>query len=351
MSAVRFNRSMIAALWAAAAEALAIVHPAQAHIVPVADMVRGIQMTPAQCAALPATVWIKVSSREFCIRYYRSTLGGEGSHPVVFLQGDRLGRLNLRTGEFALGPHDKDIDTDSLARFADSLSRQVGTAAIYLARVGIDGSSGDHRIRHTTLELTVTNAALDAIKARHGFSGFHLIGQSGGSLLVGGMLALRSDIGCAVIGSGRLASNRPRRRSADPARDYFDVAEAVATIAQKRATRIMVLTDTADKKVPEPTQTGFVQLLRQAGGQAEQFIVQALDEHRHGVVGYSRIAAVGCLRNAGTQDIVAQLQKVQERRLAAKAKKDAAAAAAGAPSPAFAPKPEPSTTGAGASAR
>jgi hypothetical protein len=184
---------------------------ARAHIVPLVDMLQGIRMTPAQCAAIPQTVWVQPNGREFCIRYYLSTAGGEGARPVVFLQGDKLGRFNLRTGEFALRPHDKDIDTDNLVRFADSMSKQFKTAAIYFARVGVDGSSGHHGIRHSVLELNATNAALDAIKLRHGFEGFHLVGQSGGSALVGGMLALRSDIACAVIGSGRLATTGGRR--------------------------------------------------------------------------------------------------------------------------------------------
>ena len=143
--------------------------PARAHIVPLADLVRGIAMTPAQCAALPQAVWLNVMGRDFCIRYYLSTAGGESARPVVFLQGDRLGRLNLKTGEFTPGPRDKDLDTDDFVRIADALSRQTKTAAIYLARAGLDGSSGDHRIRHSVLELNVANAALDAIKQRHGF--------------------------------------------------------------------------------------------------------------------------------------------------------------------------------------
>ena len=46
--------------------------PAAGHIVPVSDMMRGIDMTAAQCAALPTTVWVVVSGRPFCIRYYLS---------------------------------------------------------------------------------------------------------------------------------------------------------------------------------------------------------------------------------------------------------------------------------------
>jgi dienelactone hydrolase len=293
--------------------------PAHAHIVPLADMLNGIHMTPQQCAAIPQTVWVGANGREFCMRYYLSTEGGEGSRPVVFLQGDKFGKLNMRTGEFALKPTDKDVDTDNLVKTANSMSRQFKGPAIYLARVGVDGSSGNHRIRHTVLELNATNAALEAIKQRHGFDGFHLVGQSGGSALVGGMLALRSDIGCAVIGAGRLAADKPPRPMPDPAREYFNVADAVGIIAQKRDTRILLVTDPEDKKVPERTQTNFVQQLRQAGGQAEQFIVQATDDNRHGVVGYSRIATAGCLRGASNEDIAERLRQQVEKRLNAKA--------------------------------
>ena len=312
----------IVRLLAAAAWVLAAALPARADIVPLADMLRGIHMTPAQCAAIPSTLWLTVNGRQFCIRYYLSTAGGEGLRPVVFLQGDKLGRLNTRSGVFSPRPNDKDIDTDNFERFAERLSKATKATAIYLARVGLDGSSGHHSIRHSVLELNVTNAALDALKQRHRFDGFHLIGQSGGSLLSGGMLALRNDIGCAVLGSGPLALLKPPRHSADPARDYFNVADAIPSIAQRRATRILLVTDPADKKVLERSQTGFVQRLRQAGGQAEQFIVQATDDNHHGVVAYAVTAATGCLRGESTQDIAQHIQRQVEKRLAAKAKAD-----------------------------
>jgi hypothetical protein len=326
----------VSAALTAAVLLLGAAAPAPAHIIPVADLIRGIAATQAQCAALPQAVWLNVSGREFCIRYYLSTAGGEGTRPAVFLEGDRLGKLNLKTGEYTSSGRDKDIDTDDFVRAAEALSKQTKGPAIYLARPGLDGSSGDHRIRHSVLELNVTNAALDAIKRRHRFEGFHLIGQSGGSILVGGMLALRSDIGCAVIGSGRLANDRPTRPSPDPATEYFNVADAVSEIARNRATRILVVTDPLDKKVPEPTQTNFVRMLRQAGGQAEQILVQAMDDDRHGVVAYSRTTAASCIRGAGTDEIARELYVQIQKRLAAEAAMEpqttaAAATTAGSP--------------------
>ena len=310
------RRSRRAALVAGAlALYLGAAAPAGAHIVPVHDMARGINMTPAQCASLPMTVWVTASGRAFCIRYYLSNAGGRSVTPLVFLQGDRLGKLNLKTGEWAPSDKEKDIDTDDLLKVADSMSKQAKTTAIYLGRVGVEGSSGDHRIRHTVLELNVTHAALEAIKRRYRFEGFHFVGQSGGSKLVGGLLALRDDIGCAVIGAGRLNSGKAKPAQ-DPGMSYFNVADAIPTIIAKHSGRIILVTDPQDKKVPEKTQTSFVQMMRQAGGRVEQYLVEATDENRHGVLAYARLAASDCIRGASPQEIGRNVQALVQKRVA-----------------------------------
>jgi hypothetical protein len=320
------NRTLRLVLPAFAASALLCVTAvlARADIVSLADQLRGTVVSQRQCEELPRAVWLHVAGRDFCIRYYLSMAGGQGSRAFVFLQGDRLGRLNGTTGEFSPGPRDKDVDTSDYNKVATALSQQAGMPGIYLARPGLDGSSGSHRIRHSTLELHVVNAALDAIKRRHRLEGFHMIGQSGGSTLIGGLLGLRSDLGCAVIGAGVLSYPRTLR-SSDPARDYFNAAEAVGAIAQNRATRIILVTDPSDRKVPERVQTDFVNRLRLAGGRAEQFLVQAMDADRHGVLTYTRTAALGCLRGSSTEEIEKRLALQVEQALAAKSAASAAA--------------------------
>src|SRR5260370_8776002 len=93
------------------------------------------------------------------------------------------------------------------------------------------------------------NAAIDGIKQRYGFEGFHLVGQSGGSKLVGGLIGLRHDIACAVSGSGPLATPGSPRIT-DPGRTYFDVTQNVPLLARNRSLRLLLVTDPADKKVP-----------------------------------------------------------------------------------------------------
>jgi hypothetical protein len=287
------------------------------------DMARGITMTQAQCAALPTAVWVRAMGRDFCIRYYISTAGGEGRRPVVFLQGDKSWRYDSRAQSFVVPPNTKRYSAANFMKMADGFSKAAGTTAIYLARPGVDGSSGHHRIRHSVLELEVTNAALEAIKRRHNFTGFHLVGQSGGATLVGGLLPLRRDIGCAVPGAGRLAQLRDRRPPADPSRRIFEVLDGIPAIVRNSNARILVITDPQDSTVPFPHQATFVQQLRAAGGRVEHYMIEATDDHHHGTVPYSRPAVAACIRDIPQADIAANLARLVSERLAARARAQA----------------------------
>jgi hypothetical protein len=217
---------------------------------------------------------------------------------------------------------------------ADAFSKLAKTTAIYLARIGVDGTSGNHTSRKTLLELHLMNAALDAIKQRHGFEGFHLVGQSGGSKLVGGLIALRSDVACAVAGSGPLAvPGKPP--IADPSRTYFEVSQNVPLLAQNRSLRLFLVTDPADKRVPVAQQTGFVEKMQKAGRQVPQLFVEAIDDDHHGVVVYSELVAAGCALGRPDAEIAravatvvkrnAEINERKQREAKAKASIEAAA--------------------------
>jgi hypothetical protein len=305
---------------------------ARADIILMTDVARGIVMTQAQCAALPQAVWINALGRNLCMRFYLSTAGGQGSQPVVFLQGDLGFNIDPKTGAWSVPPGLKDTNTDDLVKYADQMSKKQKTTAIYLARMGRDGSSGWHKQRHTLLEVQATNIALEAIKQRYKFEGYHVYGHSGGGLLVAGLLALRSDVGCAVPADGILAPN-PMPKAVDPALQYFDAAAHVATIAKNRSAKILVITDPQDKVVKPQNQTPFVDKLRKAGGQADQFLVEATDDEHHFTTPHAELVMADCLRGAGHDEITADLAKLDAGLLAAKAKASADAAAPAAPAP------------------
>lgn len=301
------------------------------------EIARGVVISQAQCAALPSAVWVRALGRNFCIRYYLSTAGGQGNRPIVFMQGDKAWAWDGRARAFVVPPNTGPIDVANFIRLADSISRSTGTTAIYLARMGTDGSSGHHRDRHSILELEVTNAALDAIRRRHGFEGFHLVGQSGGATLIGGLLALRTDIACAVPGAGRLALLQEPRPPTDPARRIFNAVDGVPWIVRHSIARILIVSDPADARVPIRHQSLFVERLRAAGGRVEHYLVEATDPYRHATVPYTVAVVAMCIRGLPQTQIAGELANLVAMRLAARAMAQAMQQG----QPAAAPRPTP----------
>ncbi|HKD26694.1 MAG TPA: hypothetical protein VKC66_12435 [Xanthobacteraceae bacterium] len=321
--------STIALLAPVAAAALAVTG-ADAEIIRKEDMLRGVTMTRDQCAATPQTLWLNVDRQDFCVRYYLSTAGGEGARPVVFLQGDHFTTVNTKTWQWIPISKDKnagvtydptnpaqhgDVNTDDLMKTADAFSKMAKTTAIFLARIGVDGTSGNHVFRKSFLELHLMNAALDTIKKRHGFEGFHLAGQSGGSTLVAGLAATRRDITCAVSGSGRLGKSYDIS-SKDSARSLVNPLEFVPSIAQNRSVRFFMVTDPADRSVPVKHQTPFADKMRRVGRDIPQYFVAATDDYHHGVVGYAELVAGGCALGKSDADIATAVRTMVRRNAA-----------------------------------
>jgi len=308
-----------------AAAALAATS-AGAEIIKKEDMLRGITTTRDQCAATPQTLWLNVDKQDFCVRYFLSTVGGKGMRPLVFLTGDHFGSVNTKTWQWIPIGEDKnanvtydpadtyrDINTDDLIKTADAFSKMAKTTAIYLARIGIGGSSGNHVFRKTLLELHLMNAALDAIKQRHGFEGFHLAGQSGGSTIVTGLAAGRSDIACAVSGSGRLMTSY-YSSSTDPARTRVNPLEFIPSIAHNQSVRFIMVTDSADRSAPAKEQTPFAERMHQAGRDIPQYFVIATDDYHHDVVRYTELVAGGCALGKSDADIATAVNTMVKRR-------------------------------------
>lgn len=105
--------------------------------------------------------------------------------------------------------------------------------------------------------------------------------------------AQRSDMGCTVTGSRRLAYAKPIRPGTRPTSCWSQTCWT--------------------SKVPELTQTNFVHMLHQTGEHADQLLVQATDDDRHGVIAYA-----GCLRGASIQEIARELDLQVAKRLTTK---------------------------------
>jgi pimeloyl-ACP methyl ester carboxylesterase len=291
-----------------------VAAPARAEIIRKEDTLRGIRMTREECAARPQTLWLNVYGQDFCLRYYLSTAGGEGSRPVVILNGDYNGPVDITHWTWVDPSKATDIDTDKLAGIADQFSKMARTTAIYIGRIGVEGTSGSHLSRKTLLELNLMNMALDALRQRYRFEGFHLFGESGGGRLVFGLAEMRSDVACLISGSGQITTRMPGSRPGDPGRTFFDLSGRLQWLAQNRALRMMVISDPNDQQVPTAfEQTPMVQSLRQAGFVAPQFLVEATDPKHHGVTDYGAIAMGGCALGRSDAEIAQALGTLVRR--------------------------------------
>jgi pimeloyl-ACP methyl ester carboxylesterase len=288
---------------------------ASAETIRFEDMRNGTQVNASQCSIHRQSVYVTVFGQGYCIRYYESTSGGQGRRPVVYLPGDRPGIVK-GSPRYDDPKFKRDDDTRRMTRDASRISEAAGTTAIYLARIGVGGSSGHHSQRRTMAELRAYSSALDVLKERYKFEGFDLIGQSGGSTLIAAMLASRTDIRCAVLGSGLLAGKRRRPRSTDPSQQPFHPEDGIAAVAKKRNARIIVITEPNDVTVPRDNQDPFVQKVRAAGGNVQQYYVRLAGARRHGVQVYSFYAVGACAQGVDDRQIASGLKKIEERVIA-----------------------------------
>lgn len=108
----------------------------------VEDLLSGTTSTQPQCQAIGTAVWVTVDGKGDCIRFYAANLRA-GPNPVVlvFFHGDVL------DGRRVLSAYDR-ASPDSVQKIVAAWSAESGNLpAIYIARPGTYGSSGDHSQR------------------------------------------------------------------------------------------------------------------------------------------------------------------------------------------------------------
>jgi hypothetical protein len=94
------------------------------------ELLRGKQITQAECAALPGAVWVAVDQQGECIRYYHSTAGGSGPEAVVLVSSE-VASTNARR---ELKPYDFYVKLSPAAMQDQSVrwSRSLRMPYIYL---------------------------------------------------------------------------------------------------------------------------------------------------------------------------------------------------------------------------
>ena len=175
---------------------------------------------------------------------------------------------------------------------------------VLIARPGVYGSSGDHRVRRELIEFLSLNAAVTAIKERHGIKQLVLVGHSGGATAIAAMLTLgREDVLCAVMTSGAFSlAERDVRRSASSGRHYtgaekkYDPLDHVSGIRPSTVRKITVAGDPRDANTPFDLQRLFADTVRNAGHEVDLVQIKGEPPLYHDVGTQGLRLAVECVR-------------------------------------------------------
>lgn len=255
------------------------------------------------CELKPYRVFVSTPLGTECIAYYPTSRLRGAEHAVFYLDGDV--------------PSDMAADKRLMDRFLTTsmLRLEVHSADynlpyIYVGRPGVFGSSGNHGKSKHLREFKVLEAAIDAIKARHGLKTISLAGQSGGSSAIAALLTFgRTDVLCAVPASGSYAvferldrliakaGRRPvHRMSPEEWADYYDIMRHLDGIANDRRRRIVVVGDPEDAITPFDLQKRFADTLAQLGHSSLLVIGAAHDRDHHGLGHLAMAIAGACVK-------------------------------------------------------
>ena len=275
------------------------------------ELLAGKKMTEAECAAVPSAVWVAGEGNATCIRYYLSTVGGEEKEPIVFLSDDVVATNARREAR----PFDHYLKATpaSIQNSSANWSRRLRMPYLHLGRPGTYGSSGEHAKRRTPNEIALVSAALDAIKARHGYTRLHVVGHGEGGHTAAALLARRADLGCVVLSSA-LLSVRSRLAELGLQEDVtgnknpLDPIALVGSIEKRPDLRIFVLTDPDDIVISARSQTVYARQLAAAGLPAHQIFAAAPDPSAHALWREARDIAAACAKGDAPGAIVAKYE-------------------------------------------
>lgn len=259
------------------------------------------------CEAVPDRVFVKVGQESECIAYFVTEGHEEKSSAVLFLDGDISIEKFQDQAALAKG-------TTARRKFMQMWAGKQGQRFVDIARVGVNGSSGNHGPRRLPHETIIMNEAVNLLKVRLGLETITIAGQSGGSTVAASLLTFgRRDITCAVLGSGAYEivdleykhriSKGGKADRAEFARVIYDPSAHVDGIAENPSRRIFILGDEADTRTPFDQQVRFTNAIREAGHHARILPIDAGGQTDHDAASMTIPVAGACNRGDSDEKI------------------------------------------------
>jgi len=268
-----------------------------------------------KCEADANRIFVTTELGSECVAYFVTKGFETRRQAVMFFDGDVSQQQYLTPGllEGYLAQQ---------KRLMQVLADRLRVRYVYVSRLGLEGSSGNHGERRQPKETLVMNAVVDGLKTRLGLDDLALAGQSGGATIAAGLLTLgRKDVQCAVLGSGGMETveveyDSSIKRGYHPikavlARKFYDPSAHLATIGQREDRRIFALGDPRDSIVAFELQSQFVDDLNAAGHAAKLIEVEGKGPQHHDVELLALPVAGACLNGVTDESIIRAVARDQ----------------------------------------
>ena len=265
----------------------------------------------AKCEAVPNRIFVMTPAGSECIAYFVTRGFEQRREAVLYFGGDAI------SADETWAQQNLEANERMMQIWAD----QFKVRYVFISRVGMQGSSGNHAERRFPKETIVMNAVTDGLKVRLGLDKLALAGHSGGSTIAASLLTMgRSDVTCAVLGSAPLeladqqydAGTRLGFKVLKEAisANVYDPSTHVGSIVPSAERRIFVFGDPADTEVPYKFQTPFIDRVKLAGHHGLAVAVEGTGADHHNVSWFTLPAAGACLNKVPDDKIASRAMRV-----------------------------------------
>lgn len=260
------------------------------------------------CESVAGRIFVKMEVGSECVAY-SVTRGFESRRDAVFFFGGDVTPEQSRDAQWA----EKNLSGN--VKYMQFWADELGVRYVYVSRLGLQGSSGNHGERRFPRETIIMNATVDALKERLGIDTVALAGQSGGSTIAASLMTMgRADLNCVVLGSGALELvdlefERAGKlgvyvTKAGLAKKMYDPSSHIPSIVPRADRRVFVLGNPDDSAVPYRFQYSFINRMKAAGHHAMAIEVDALGSEHHDVGRFTFPVAGACLDNVSDDAIL-----------------------------------------------
>lgn len=260
----------------------------------------GYKHSREECAQLDDAMWLNdVDGAAYCIRIYKSLVGGRAENALVLMLGDTL-KKDAKTGRIDVAEAHAHMSPAVLNQMAAEMSWRFRGPVFIVARPGSFGSTGfEMKIRHTKTEARIIDTVLTRIRNAEGVRRLDLVGQSGGGLMAFAMVKRRGDLRCVTAAAGALSIGqlvREKFGKVPPGvlNGLEDPAEGLDKVSPVSGLRLIVVHAKGDKVVSLTSAAHYVETARRHGLPVELVVAEGRDMKDHGVLAPALEKAYDC---------------------------------------------------------